>query len=163
IMQLVAAEKCGAHVALDANGKPTFAGNLLVASLLSNQGSSIGFYDVTDPSQPCMIGDKPLTRTPESLPPPGGSDFSAKGTIKGTGFANGVAVLQTTTGYAAYVAVAELGLMAVDVGKNIPSQYAFYRQAEGLYSGDYVDVVAVGDRLVALNNNSGGDPSLDVF
>jgi hypothetical protein len=53
--------------------------------------------------------------------------------------------------------------MAVDVGKNIPAVYPQYRQTEGLYSGDYVDVVAVGAQLLALNNNFGSDPSLDVF
>jgi hypothetical protein len=155
---------CDHHVtASPINGKPLFAGDLLVASLRSSQGSSIGFYDVTDLANPCQIGDKPLTRDPESVPPPLSGDYSAKGTVKGAGFAGGVAVLQTTTGYAAYVAVSEIGLMAVDVGKNIPAQYAFFRQQEGLYPGDYVDVVAVGDQLLALNNNDGGDPSLDAF
>ncbi|MCU1383320.1 MAG: hypothetical protein JWL71_2017, partial [Acidobacteria bacterium] len=154
---------CNAHVSLSPLGAPVFAGDLLVASLRSSQGSSIGFYDVTDLAHPCQIGDKPLTRDPESVPPPASGDFSAKGTVKGAGFAGGVAVLQTTKGFAAYVAVSEIGLMAVDVGKNIPAQYPFFRQQEGMYAGDYVDVVAVGGQLLALNNNEGGDPSLDVF
>ena len=37
------------------------------------------------------------------------------------------------------------------------------RQSPGFAAGDYADIVAVQDWLIALSNNFGGSPTLDVF
>ena len=155
---------CSTHIS---SGNQYF-GELLAASLFSNFGSSVNFFDPMYPNstadpQPCILGGRPLTRNPETLPPPGSGDISAKGTIKGVGFASGVALLPHDSGVAAYVAVAEMGLMPVNVGGNIPSVFPENRTVEGIYSGDYVDVVAIDGRLLALNANYGGMPTLEVL
>ncbi|MGE5245573.1 MAG: Ig-like domain-containing protein, partial [Betaproteobacteria bacterium] len=156
---------CSQNVSIGTNGDPVFTGSLLTAPLYSSLGSGVNFFDVTDPTNPCLLGGRALTRNPETVPPPGGADHSAHGTVQQYGYASGAAVVHTTTGAAAYVAVGQLGLMPVDVGKNIPELGPDARLVGDInvYPGDYVDVIALGDHLLALNNNFGGLPTLDAF
>ena len=154
---------CATNVSIGTTGQAVFMGDLLVAPLYSSFGSSVNFFDVTDRANPCLLGGRPLTRNPESLPPPGGADYSPRGTVKQYGFARGVAVLPTTTGIEAYIALAELGLMPVSVGDNIPDVSPFVRTLGPVYPGDFVDVAVVGERLLLLNNNFGGMPSLEAL
>jgi pimeloyl-ACP methyl ester carboxylesterase len=59
-------------------------------------------------------------------------------------------VLPVQGGLAAYAAVGEVGLMAVEVHRNIPEVPPLERQVEGQLAGNYVDVVAVGTDLYAI-------------
>ena len=72
-----------------------------------------------------------------------------------TGYARAVGIIPTTTGSTAgleaYVSVGEVGAMAVDIGKNIPEVLPAKRRLEGLYSGDYRDLVLFNDRLLAAD------------
>ncbi len=140
-----------------------FEGNLLTSVIYSQFGSAINFMDVTDPVKPCRLGGKTLTRNPETLPSPTSGDHSADGTIKQYGLARGVDILPHTQGFAAYTALGDLGIMPVDVGKNIADVLPMDRKVEGIYQGDYVDLAAVGEHILGLNNNFGGQPTLDVL
>jgi len=135
-----------------------FSGDLAVVSSYTTNQSSIAFIDVTNPSKPCELGAKVLTANPETQ-----DATNQHGTFKGVGAARSVALIEHSSGFAAFMAVAEIGVLAVDVGNNIPEVNYSVRQAEGLYSGDYRDVVAIGNRLFAANNAFDAPASLDVF
>jgi hypothetical protein len=145
---------CNTHVN---SGK--FFGHFAVGTASNTDNSSLMFYDVTNPAAPCTLSAKGITTNP-AIP----GDFQ-HGTFRTlNNGAGGAAILKTTTGYAAYMAIREVGVAAVDVGANIPDVSVPDRQTEGLYPGDYSDVVsAAGDRLLALNNNYGSGPTLDVL
>ncbi len=154
---------CNANVSIGPTGDPIFVGDLMATPYYTSFGSGINFFDVTNPAAPCMLGGRPLSRNPESLPPPGGADLSPRGTARQYGVARGVAILPTEVGLEAYVAVEQLGLMLVNVGSDIPAVDPAARQLGPIYPGDYVDVAGYGATVLALNNNFGGLPSLDVI
>ena len=147
---------CNAHV-----NSSTFAftGNFAMGTASNTDDSSLMFYDVTTPDAPCTLASKKITTNPDVS-----GDFQ-HGTLRTLNLgAGGAAFLKTTTGYAAYMAIREVGIAAVDVGADIPDVVPAARQTEGLYSGDYTDVIAAaGDRLLALNNNYGSGSTLDVL
>src|SRR5262249_39730356 len=93
----------------------TFKGDLAVATSWNTYYSYVSFYDVTDPAKPCWLANKLFTAAPDTL-----SDYSRPGTIHALGYARGVATIQHSQGYAAYVAVGEVGLFAANIGTNIP-------------------------------------------
>jgi PKD repeat protein len=145
---------CDTHV-----NNSNFFGHFAMGSASNTDDSSLMFYDVTNPAKPCTLGTKKITTNPAI------SGAFQRGTFRTLNYgAGGAAFLKTTTGYAAYMAIREVGLAAVDVGRNIPGVPIEERQTEGLAPGDYTDVVAVaGDRLLALNNNYGSGATLDVL
>jgi hypothetical protein len=150
---------CNAHVVNGAGGRQYFRGDLAVASSWNLDSNYFTFFDVTDPAHPCVIGDKTITANPDSI-----NAFNGPGTFHMQGSARGVAVIHHSQGYAAYMAIAEAGLFAVDIGKSIPAVASPQdRQQEGFYPGDFTDVAAIRDRLLAVNNNYGGDATLEVL
>src|SRR5204862_258200 len=76
------------------------------------------------------------------------------------GFAEGVAWIRHSKGIAAYAAVSEVGLIATDLGKNLPELEPADRFKEGIYPGDYWDVLNVDDRLVASERTA---KRVDIF
>ena len=145
---------CSDHIPLGTK----FNGDLAVVSSSTTSAAHISFFDVTDPAKPCALGGKIVSANPEQLGP-----TTQHGTFRGVGVSRGVATIEHTTGVAAYMAVTELGVVAVDVGNNLPEVDYTVRQSEGLYSGDYRDVAAIGSRLFAANNAFDAPASLDVF
>ena len=145
---------CSDHIPLGTK----FTGDLAVVSSYNTANATIAFIDVTNPAKPCELGAKILTANPGEL-----NNFNRHGTFSGVGAARGVATIQLTAGVAAYMAVTEIGIMAVDIGNNIPEVDYNLRQPEGLYSGDYRDVAAIGGRLFGANNAFDAPASLDVF
>ncbi len=138
-----------------APGGATFSGDLALTATDNPLFSFVSFYDVTDRAAPCLMGGKLLSANPETL-----SDFSRTGTVRAVGHAKGVAALQHVGGYMAYTAVADVGLFATDIGRNIPEVLPLQRTREPMLPGDYVDVAAVSNRLVALNR---GERQLEVI
>jgi hypothetical protein len=145
---------CADHVTAGAK----FTGDVAVVGSYTTLNASIAFIDITDPVRPCELGAKILSANPETL-----NTLNRRGTFKGVGAARGVATITHSTGMAAYLAVAEVGVLAVDIGSNVPEVNYELRQTEGLYSGDYRDVAAIGGRLLAANNAFDAPASLDVF
>jgi hypothetical protein len=132
-----------------------FTGNLAVTASANTDTSYVSFFDLTDLAHSCLIGGKTLTANPDTL-----NDFSSPGTVHALGFARSVATIQHSAGYAAYIAVAEVGLFAVDIGKSIPEQTPLERVQEAYAAGDYNDVIAFSDKLLATNH---GESTLDLF
>ncbi|HET7694175.1 MAG TPA: PKD domain-containing protein [Vicinamibacterales bacterium] len=126
-----------------------FAGDLAITTSSVVEYSYLSFFDVTRPDAPCLIGNKLLNATPDFL-----NDFTRPGTVHQMGFAEGVAWIRHSTGLAAYAAVREVGIMAADVGKNLPEPVPQQRLKEGIYPGDYWDVISVEDRLVAAERSA---------
>ncbi len=145
---------CNAHVT---NRK--FTGALAVGTSSDVNDTHIMFYDVTDPNAPCTLGSKTITTNPEE------SGTFVHGTFRTLSLgAGGAGILQHSTGYAAYMAIREVGTAAVDIGTNVPDVPLAQRDTEGLFSGDYTDVITVDDaRILALNNNFGSGATLDVL
>ncbi len=139
-----------------------FNGDLAVTTSFNTFFSYVSFFDVTDPANPCLMANKLLTATPETL-----SSFSNRGTYHMLAFAKGIATIQHSQGIAAYAAVSEGGLMVADIGPNIPEKGPFEREKEPMLPGDYVDVVSRGGRLLALNRGTQQlevvDPTLAVL
>jgi PKD repeat protein len=150
---------CTDHVVPGSGGRQYFNGDLAVTSSWNLDTNYFTFFDVTDPVNPCVIGDKTITANPDTL-----NSFTSHGTFHLQGSASGVTTLHHADGYAAYMAIAQAGIFAVDIGGSIPSVgQPKDRQQEGIYSGDFVDVLAVRDRVLAVNNNYGGDATLEVL
>jgi pimeloyl-ACP methyl ester carboxylesterase len=126
-------------------GSTTFSGMLAVTTSFTADSSYLSFFDVTGADRVCDLGAKTLTVTPGSE-----TDYNRRGTVKASGYAQGLAVLPVQGGLAAYAAVGEVGLMAVEVHRNIPDVPPAERQLEGQLAGNYVDVVAVGTDLYAI-------------
>jgi Bacterial Ig-like domain len=136
-----------------------FKGDLAVTSTFNTYYSFVTFWDITDLTKPCILGNKLLTADPDTL-----RDYSRKGTVHAAGYARGVATLPFPNGLEAYVAVGAVGLMSADVGKNIPEQTPSAREAEGMYPGDFQDVIAVYNQLLAVEKVGGDQPgALDLF
>jgi PKD repeat protein/methionine-rich copper-binding protein CopC len=125
-----------------------FNGDLAVSVTTNVTQTSVQFFDVTDPAAPCQLGSKPIAVNPEQQ-----SDFNKRGTFLVAGTGLGVSTIKHSAGSAAYVAIAGVGLAAVDIGRNIPEVVPASRQTEGLLPGDFVDVITVEDRLIALNRS----------
>ena len=150
---------CMDHVVVGSLGRQYFNGDLAVTSSWNLDTNYFTFFDVTDPINPCVIGDKTITANPDTL-----NSFTSHGTFHLQGSARGLTTLHHADGYAAYMAIAEAGIFAVDIGGSIPSVgQPKDREQEGIYSGDFADVVAVRDRLLGVNNNYGGDATLEVL
>jgi PKD repeat protein len=129
----------------DPSAGTTFSGILAVTTSFTADTSYLSFFDVTRLDRVCDLASKTLTVTPGSE-----TDFNRKGTIKASGYALGLAVVPVVGGLAAYAAVGEVGLMAVEVHRNIPDVPPLERQLEGQLTGNYVDVLAVGTDLYAI-------------
>jgi len=149
-----------APIAPCAGGTPvsTFTGDLAVTSTFNTYYSFVSFWDITNPAKPCILGNKLLTASPDTL-----TDYSRNGTVHASGYARGVATLVYPNGLAAYVAVGAVGLMSADVGKNIPEQGPNDRKLEGLYPGDFQDVITVDNQLLAVEKGTHPPGALDLF
>ena len=132
-----------------------FSGDIAITTSVVNEYSYLSFFDVTDPAAPCLIGNRLLNATPDFL-----NSFTTRGTVHAMGFAEGVAWIRHSKGIAAYAAVSEVGLMATDLGKNLPELEPADRFKEGIYPGDYWDVLNVDDRLVASERTA---KRVDIF
>ena len=126
----------------------TFTGDLAVTTTSNNYYTFLTFYDVTNPAAVHSIGGKLLTANPDTL-----ANFSRLGTYHVLGFGRGVTTLRTATGVNAYAAVEQVGVMVSDVGQNIPERGFDTRIKEALYPGDFTDVAAFNDRLIALEKS----------
>ena len=144
-MLLRAPSECG--------GASTFSGNLAITTNYTNVGSSVQFWDLTNPVEPCMMGSKLLTVSPS---------FAAgnRGSITGNGRARRVAAVKTDAGVIAYVAVEEVGLMMVDVGGNSPRVLPSNGVREPFAAGNYSDVLDTGSVLLATERSQS---RLDIF
>ena len=135
---------------------PTFTGDIAVATSEHTwAGVFVTFYDLRNLASPCVMGMKTLAIDPQNM-----IQRTEVGTVHKAGIAGGVAVLGGGGTYTAYVAVGQVGLMSVDIGKSSPEVYPLERQLEPYLPGDYRDVVAAGTRLLALNM---GDLQLEVI
>src|SRR5262249_27562962 len=125
----------------------TFNGDLAVTTSFVPDFTYVSFIDVTDLAAPCQLSNKILTSTP------GAELFETvrHGTFELFGIARGVAVLRHSEGIEAYAAIAEAGLMAVDIASNVPEVQNSQRRLEPMLAGDYYDVIAYSGNLVALN------------
>ncbi len=132
----------------------SFSGDLaLVAAYDVGKGAAVRFYDVSDPAAPCALGAKLLAFNPAIGP--------AQGVVASAdAFARAVAALKNGDGWISFTAVDNVGLMQVDIGDHIPALNADQRVLEPFASGNYVDVVAAGGRLLAVQRSS---PTLDIF
>ena len=137
---------------------PAFAGDLAVTTAYNNHSTFLTFYDITDLAKPCDIGGKTLTWNPETPP-------TEIGAYPAVATAQGIATLHSPTGPVAFAAVSEFALMGVDVGQQIPDRPNLQSDPnrparEGTFPGNYTDVIAVADRLVAIERTM---KKLDVF
>ncbi|HWW85600.1 MAG TPA: Ig-like domain-containing protein, partial [Vicinamibacterales bacterium] len=128
--------------------KQTFTGDLAITSTFNTSDSLMSFVDVTVPTSMNVIGGKLLTRNPDQFPAPAGND----GVTYDIGYAKGVTSLQTTTGLAAYVAIERIGVIAADVGSNVPQQPG--KLPSATYPGDFTDIVSYrGNGVVAVGRS----------
>jgi PKD repeat protein len=129
-----------------ASASGTFTGDMAVTTSFNSYFSIISFFDVTPnrPMAPCLLANKILTVEPGLV-----TGLSQRGTVKAPGYARAVGIVSTTKGFEAYVAVGQVGAMAVDVAGNIPEVLPADRKLEGLYSADYRDLAMFNDRIVA--------------
>ena len=120
-------------------------GDLAVTASFNLYYSFLNYYDVTNPTNIRWLANKLLTATPDFLTP-----FNNRGTYHIQGFSRGVAALKTADGVYAYAAVQNVGVMAADVGRGIPEPGSSTRFLEAMYPGDFVDITAVYDKLLAV-------------
>ena len=142
----------------------TFNGDLAVTSSFTVDFTYVSFFDVTNAAQPCLMGNKVLTATPD-LPL---FEVLQHNTYHLFGVASrGVATIPHTRGIAMYSAIAEAGLFVTDVGSNIPEVPGSQRVKEPMLPGNYYDVAAHAGRLLVLNRDARQidvvDPSLSVL
>jgi hypothetical protein len=129
----------------------TFSGDLVATTSWTVDFTYVSFFNVTNPSAPCLMANKLLTASPDSEL----FSVSEHGTYHLFGAAaRGVATIVHSQGIASYSAIAEAGLFAVDIGPNIPEKPNSQRQTEAMLPGNYYDVVADGGRLLALNRSA---------
>ena len=129
-------------------GGASFSGDLVIAPYSSTAGSSVQFYDVRVPSAPCLLGAKLLNLDPSF------ASTATTGAIRAPGVAVSVAGLRTSVGATAYVAVADLGLLSVDIGSNIPARSPpGTGDQAGILPGNYWMVRAVGGILAAVERS----------
>src|SRR6185436_12043870 len=132
----------------------TFTGDLAISTTYNTYYSFLNFYDATDPLNLRLIGNKLLTATPDTL-----SAFNSAGTYHQLGFAKGLATIRMDdTHLAAYAAVEQVGLMLTDVGNTIPERTPLpdangqgQRVKEAIYPGDFTDVAAFHNQLIAVD------------
>ncbi|MFZ4858363.1 MAG: PKD domain-containing protein [Desulfuromonadaceae bacterium] len=137
---------------------PDFNGDLAIATSMNTMTGYLSFFDITDHRNPLHISTKTLTANPEQL-----SAYSENGTIKALGFPRGIDVIKHDTGYAAYTAVGEVGIMVADIGKNIPEVPPFLRTKEMLHAGDFRDLTVLRDRVLGVELYPAGGGQLAVF
>jgi hypothetical protein len=133
----------------------TFTGDLAFASTFNTYYTFGDWYDVTNPAAPTLIGGKIFTTNPDNQ-----TGFNTKGTYKILGFGKGVAMLRTSQGVTAYVAVENGGVMAANVGDNVPERGAQDRVLEPYYQGNFTDVVTYNGMLLAIERDA---KTLDVL
>ena len=129
----------------DRNGQG-FTGDLAITAQFNVNFGSMTFFDVTDPTAIGILSTKVLTVNPDLMtgPHPGNTVFA-------TAYAKGIAAVPTTTGAAAYAAVEKMGVMAAEVGPNVPQRGVNERLREAVYPGNFTDVVTQGGRLFAVS------------
>jgi len=132
-----------------AAGTTKFTGDLIAVNSSNLQSGYVSFFDVTDPYNPCVFGNKLLTANPDGV-----SSYDQQGTIKTQANAAGIATIRHSTGVAAYAAFTGAGLLAMDIGKNIPEYNPGFRVKEGLFSGDFQDVVNYRDTLLGVDSSN---------
>ena len=124
----------------------TFTGNIAVGVSSAWNMSFATFYDITDPVHICVLGGKLLSTDPSNV-----NDFTRNGTLHSYSQAFGVTTVKTPGALTAYVALDTVGVMALDIGNNIPEFLPAERKLEPVYPGSYRDIVNVADRLVLAN------------
>ncbi len=143
------------------SGQPVFAGDLaIVSSTTVGRGSAVRFFDVTNRAAPCLAGAKLLSLTPSSVGSNGTATIRADGAVlSDLGFARGVTYLWNGPRLNAFIAVENVGLLQVDVGNAI-GRLTTEEGPEPLAAGNYTDVRAVNDRLLAIDRSAA---TLDIF
>ena len=136
---------------------------MAVTSSMTTDFAYVSFFDVTNPATPCLMGNKIVTANPQSEL----FEAAKRGAYHIFGVARGIATIRHAEGIAAYAAIADAGLVVASVGPNIPEKIPSQRQTEGILPGNYMDVAATGNRLLALNRGSRElqviDPTLAVL
>ena len=133
----------------------SFTGDLAISTAYNIDFSMVQAWDVRNPAAPCMVMSKLLTANPDTI-----NSYTRPGTVHAVGFSDGITALRHSTGVAAYTAIREVGLMVTDIGQQIPEPYPDQRKKDAFAPGDYWDVVAVRDRLVAVDYT---ERTLDIF
>jgi len=135
---------------------PSFSGDLaIITDYTAGFASALRIYDVTNPATACLIGSKLLTVSP------GSNHTRADGAVRSAdAIPRTITAIQSAGRWKTYTAVENLGLMMADLGFNIPSTSNTNLAPEPFAGGNYVDVVASNNRLIAINRDG---PSLDVF
>ncbi len=123
-----------------------FTGDLAVTAQFNVTFGSMTFFDVTDRAAIGILASKVLTVNPDLMtgPNPGNTVFA-------TAYAKGIAAVPTTTGAAAFAAVEKMGVMAAEVGPNVPQRDVTERLREAVYPGNFTDVVTQGGQLFAVS------------
>ena len=133
----------------------SFTGDLAISTAHNVDFSMVQVWDVRNPAAPCMVTSKLLTANPDTI-----NSYTRPGTVHAVGFSDGIAALRHSTGVAAYTAIRGVGLMVTDVGQQIPERTPGQREKDAFAPGDYWDVVAVRDHLVAVDFT---ERTLDIF
>ncbi|HEY3547196.1 MAG TPA: Ig-like domain-containing protein [Propionicimonas sp.] len=129
----------------------TFAGDLAVTTQFGVNFSSMVFFDVSSRAAPGILSSKVLTVNPDLMAGPNSGN-----TMFAYGYAKGVAAFQTTGGgVVSYAAVEGVGVMATDVGQNVPQRPASEGLREPVFSGYFTDVTTHQGNLVAVTAQSG--------
>jgi hypothetical protein len=143
----------GAHITgpLGPDGSYSFKGRLAIGISSSSEMSSITFYDITQPTNICVLGGKLLTTASTNL-----TAYTSGGTLHSISLvtARGVATVKSPGKLMSYVALDSVGVMAVDVGGNIPEVGFAERQLEAVYPGSFRDIVAISDRLFVADHDA---------
>jgi PKD repeat protein len=127
----------------------SFSGDLLITSSYTSVGSAVRFYDVNVPGSPCMLGAKLLTLNPaNAVAGQAGVVFTS------LGFARTVVALPNAARWTSYTAVENVGVMLVDVGGHIPTVLPANRVREQMIAGNYTDLAAVENTLLAVERTS---------
>jgi len=128
-------------------GSYRFKGDLAITSSTAvGVETFLSFFDVTDPANPCQLGGKLLTGDPDNL-----SGFNSPGTVHASANAFGVTAVQGSDGYTALAGVQGVGIMSVNIGQNIPEPVPGKRVLEGVFSGNYLEVISDGGTVITLN------------
>ena len=130
------------------DGTP-FAGDLAFASTFNTYYTFGDWYNVTNPASPTLIGGKIFTTNPDNV-----TGFNSKGTYKILGFGKGVAMLRTSQGVTAYIAIENGGVMAANVGENVPERGAADRILEPYFQGNFTDVITYNANLLAIDRDT---------
>ncbi len=130
------------------DGTP-FTGDLAFASTFNTYYTFGDWYDVTNPASPTLIGGKIFTTNPDNV-----TGFNSKGTYKILGFGKGVAMLRTSQGVTAYIAIENGGVMAANVSESVPERGAADRILEPYFQGNFTDVITYNAGLLAIDRDT---------